>query len=200
MPNIIRRPRSRQPERRRNRACPSGTHLTYEERRRIYRLSQECSQRGIATTLHLPRTTVQSAIYAMSGRSRKQQNRTQTPIIPVSDSALAAASSRGAVHTLSISNKGIPMQMAYQQPGLTHLTTATPLVPLISMSMPDDPNGQRSQPAVAACHLSNNQRSSLSKERSNTRFNTYESTFGPSLPPCPPKLLPMEPRVIYGSS
>ena len=203
MPNIIRRPRSRQPERRRNRACAPGTHLTYEERRRIYHLSQDqgCSQRVIATTLQLPRTTVQSAIHAMSGKRRKQQSYTRTLIIPILDSAPAAASGRGAAHTLSVFNKGIRVEMAFQRPRQPHLTSTTPLVPQIATSMPDDHHSQSSQPAVAAYHWGNHQLNSLSTECSNPqRFNAHEGAFGTSLPPRPPKLRPMEPRVIYERS
>ncbi|KAF1968537.1 hypothetical protein BU23DRAFT_558424 [Bimuria novae-zelandiae CBS 107.79] len=203
MPNIIRRPRSRQPERRHDRACAPGTHLTYEERRRIYRLSQDqgCSQRGIATTLQLPRTTVQSAIHAMSGTRRKQQSRTRTLITPVPDSVLAAASGQSAVHKLSVFNKGIQIQMAFQQPRLPNLTSATPSVSPIATSMLDDHHSQPSQPAVAGSHWGNPQLNDLLTECSNLqRFNGHEGAFGASLPPRPPKLAPMEPRVIYESS
>ncbi|PVH90297.1 hypothetical protein DM02DRAFT_682316 [Periconia macrospinosa] len=48
---------------------------TYEERRHIFRLSQDqgCSQSVIATNLQLPRTTVQSAIHAMSRTRRSNR-------------------------------------------------------------------------------------------------------------------------------
>jgi hypothetical protein len=207
MPNIIRTPRSRQPERRRNRACAPGIHLTHEERRRIYHLSQDqgCSQRVIATTLQLPRTTVQSAIHAMSERHRKQQSHTRTLITPVLDSAPAAVSSHGAVHTLSVFNNGITMQMDFQQSHLPHLTSATPWVPPIATSVPDDHHSQPSQMAVVAYHGGNHQPNSLSTEFYDLRrFNVHEGAVGTSLlprpPKLPPKLPPMEPRVIYEKS
>ncbi|PVH92743.1 hypothetical protein DM02DRAFT_677282 [Periconia macrospinosa] len=203
MPNIIRRPRSRQPERRHHRACAPGTHLTYEERRRIYRLSQDqgCSQRVIATNLQLPRTTVQSAIHAMSGTRRQQQSRTRPLITPVPDFAPAAASDHDAVHKLSVFNKGMQMQMALQQPHPRNLTSATPSIPPIAAFMPDDHHSQPSQPAVAGSHWSNPQLNDLLTECSNPqRFNGHEGAFGASLPPRPPKLAPMEPRIAYESS
>ncbi|PVH90200.1 hypothetical protein DM02DRAFT_678756 [Periconia macrospinosa] len=178
MPNNIRRPRSRQPERRHNRACAPGTHLTDEERRRIYRLSQHqgWSHRVIATTLQLPRTTVQSAIYAMSGKCRKEQNLTRVLITPVPDSAPAAPSSRGAAHMLPISNEGIAIQMGFQQPHLPHLTSATPFIPQIATAVPDDHQDQPSQPAVVAYYGGNHQPNSLSMESSDLqRFNGHEA-------------------------
>ncbi|KAH8704448.1 hypothetical protein GQ44DRAFT_716769, partial [Phaeosphaeriaceae sp. PMI808] len=137
----------------------------------------------------------------MSRRRRKQQSYTRTLITPVSDSAPAATSGRGAVHTLSVSNKVIRMEIAFQRPRLPHLTSATPLVSPIATSMPDDHHSQSSQPAVAAYHWGNPQLNSLSTEYSNPqRFNGHEGAFRTSLPPHPPKLLPIEPRVIYKRS
>jgi hypothetical protein len=196
MPNVIRRPRSRQPEPRHNRACDPGTHLTDEERRRIYRLSQHpgCSQRVIASTLRLPRTTVQSAIYAVSGRCKKQRNRTGT-LVPLSpDSASGAISSRSAVCTLFPSHMGSQIQTVVQQPSLRHPTNVTSLIPPITMSMLDDHRGRPSQPAVAAYHWGIHQ-----LNRASTGFGEHEGASRTSLSPQPPKLTPMEPRAMYES-
>ena len=56
-------------------------------------------QRAIASTLRLPRSTVQSAIYAMTGTSRKRQNRKQILITRVQNHAPAATTSSSAIYT-----------------------------------------------------------------------------------------------------
>lgn len=92
MPNITRGSRPKRHEWGSKRACDSGTHLTPEERRLIYSLSQysSWSHRAITSNLQLPRSTVQSAIYVMIGTSRKQRYRKQLLIAPVRNAALTA--------------------------------------------------------------------------------------------------------------
>ncbi|PVH92134.1 hypothetical protein DM02DRAFT_663248 [Periconia macrospinosa] len=88
--------------------------------------------------------------------------------------------------------------MAFQQPHLPNLTSATPSIPPIATFMPDDHHSQPSQPAVAGSHWSNPQLNDLLTECSNPqRFNGNEGAFGASLSPRPPKLAPMEPRIAY---
>lgn len=202
MPNIIRRPRSRQPERRHNRACDPGTHLTFEERRRIYCLLQRpgFSQRAVASTLQLPRTTVQSAIYAMSKTGRMQQNHKQTPTTLVPDSAPVALSSSSTVCMQSVSNTWIQMQTIVQQPSLRHFTSAAPMIPPIATSTLDDHYRLPSQPAEATYTWDNHQLENVSIECSNLqRFGAHEGAMQTSLPRWPLKLTPMEPRANYKS-
>lgn len=77
MPKTVRGPRRRHLEPPISPPCHAGTHLTYEQRRRIYSLSHQSrtSQRSIASTLNLPRTTAQSAIYSMEEESSTQKKR-----------------------------------------------------------------------------------------------------------------------------
>jgi len=199
MPNIIRRPRSRQPERRHNRACTPGTRLTYEERRRIYHLSQHqgLSQRAIATTLHLPRTTVQSAIHAIAEGCRLQQNCTQRLIMPVSEIASAAESSHNIDHTIK---EGEQVHTAFRQPHLLHPMSTTPLVPSTARSTADDRYGQPLQPTMAAYHRDNHYLNSLlTKSSALQQFNAHRDTSETSMPPIPPTLPQMEPRAMYKS-
>ncbi|PVH91446.1 hypothetical protein DM02DRAFT_663991 [Periconia macrospinosa] len=199
MPNIVRRPRPRQPERRHNRACAPGTHLTDEERCHIYRLSQHqgYSQRVIATTLQLPRTTVQSAIHAMAGRCKKQQHRTQKLIMPVSEIAPAIASSHNTAYQIK---EGDQAHAISQLPHLLHLTGTKPPVPTIATLVADDRRGQPSQPTTVAHHRDSHDRNNALMEFPNLqRFSAHQDAFEASSPPFPPKLPPVEPRAIYES-
>ncbi|KAF2174508.1 hypothetical protein K469DRAFT_708188 [Zopfia rhizophila CBS 207.26] len=199
MPNIIRRRRSRPPERQSSRASDSGTHLTYEERWHIYSLSQysRCSQRAIASTLQLPRSTVQSAIYAMTRTSRKRQDRKPTLTTPVR---------RPAPHIAT------QIRSDVRQP---YPPSAAPTVPSSTTPIPEDHHRQPPQPAVAASSWNSGiERNvptnglhdpwvSLSAERCDLhhQFSTHNgASVGPSLPPNPPKPMPIEPRVVYQSS
>ena|SRR5438552_2121009 len=78
MPNIVRRPRPLRSQRHGNvlKRDP-GTKLTYKERCRIFTLSDFLGwkQRAIATSMELPRTTVQSAIHSMVEGPTKQLGR-----------------------------------------------------------------------------------------------------------------------------
>ncbi|KAH8710082.1 hypothetical protein GQ44DRAFT_731228 [Phaeosphaeriaceae sp. PMI808] len=204
MPNIIRRPRSRSVEPRSIRACDSGTRLTCEERRRIYSLSQDpgWGQRRIAKTLQLPRSTVQSALYTMTGKFKKQRNRKRTAIPPVRNSALAAVASSSAICTSPAPNIALQMYTAVQQPYLCSPTSATPTLPSIMTSIPDSHHRQPQQPALATYSWENHRLDSPEIARFDLqRFDVHEGVYvGTSLPPRPLKLPPMEPRVIYGRS
>src|ERR1700733_5999275 len=78
MPNIVRRPRPPRSQKHGNvlKRDP-GTKLTYKERCRIFTLSDSLGwkQRAIATSMELPRTTVQSAVHSMMEAPTKQLGR-----------------------------------------------------------------------------------------------------------------------------
>ena len=136
MPNIIRRPRSRRPERQYDRACDSGIHLAYDERCHIYSLSQYSGwgQRAIASTLRLPRSTVQSAIYAMTGTSRKRQNRKQILTTRVQNHAPAATTSSSAIYTSPAPYMATQMLPDIRQSSLYYLPSAALTVRPLTMS------------------------------------------------------------------
>ncbi|XTI87441.1 hypothetical protein V2W45_1236817 [Cenococcum geophilum] len=203
MPNIIRRPRSRRPERQYNRACNSGIHLAYDERCYIYSLLQYLGwgQRAIASTLWLPRSTVQSAIYAMTGTSRKRQNRKQILTTRVQNHAPAATTSSN-----------------IWQPSLYYLLSAALAVRPLIMPKSGGYHRQPPQPAVATSGwdtinlsiggnvLTNSSRNlliSFSTECYDLhhQFSMHkDASVGPSLTPNLLKLAPIKPRVIYENS
>jgi hypothetical protein len=215
MPNITRRPRSRLPEHQSSRVCDSGTHLTYEERCHIYSLSQysRWSQRAIATTLRLPRSTVQSVIYAMTRTSKKRQDGRPRLITPVRKPALATTTSISAIYT-----SATQMQPDIQQPSLYYPAGAAPTVPSLSRPIPDDHHRQPPQPAVAASGgdtvnpgIERNGPTNSLQDRwvdvSTGCFDVYhqfsarkDASVGPSLSLDRRKLIPIEPRVVYESS
>ena len=203
MPNIIRRPRSRRPERQYNRACDSGKHLSYDERCHIYSLSQYSgwSQRAIASTLQFPRSTIQSAIYAMTGTSRKRQNRKPILTTRVQNHAPAATTSSD-----------------IRQPSLYYPPSAAPTVPSLTTPKPDGYYRQPPQPAVATSgwdtidsniegNIPTNNSHNLSISLSTECYDLHhqfsmhkDASVGPSLAPNLLKLAPIEPRVIYENS
>ena len=78
MPNLVRRPRLlRSPKYGNVLNRDPGSKLTYKERCRIFTLSDFLGwkQEAIATSMGLPRTTVQSAIYSMMETPTKQLGR-----------------------------------------------------------------------------------------------------------------------------
>jgi hypothetical protein len=78
MPNLVRRPRPlRSPKHGNVLNRDPGTKLTYKERCRIFTLSDFLGwkQEAIATSMGLPRTTVQSAIHSMMETPTKQLGR-----------------------------------------------------------------------------------------------------------------------------
>jgi hypothetical protein len=82
MPNLVRRPRPlRSPKHGNVLNRDPGTKLTYKERCRIFTLSDFLGwkQEAIATSMGLPRTTVQSAIYSMMETPTKQLGRKPKP-------------------------------------------------------------------------------------------------------------------------
>ncbi|KAH8731582.1 hypothetical protein GQ44DRAFT_722540 [Phaeosphaeriaceae sp. PMI808] len=217
MPNIIRRSRPPRSEPRSNRPCDSGTHLTSEERRHILSLSQRpgCSQRAIASSLKLPRTTVQSVIYAITGRPTKRQRckRTHTA---VQNSALSATASSSAVYTPLKSCITADTLSDIQLPSVYHLTNATSTVHSITMSTSDGYPSLPPQPAIPAdswdninssirCNLLENgshyQFANFSIEHFDLdRFDPHKgANVGIYLLPNVPKPMPIEPRIIYES-
>jgi hypothetical protein len=220
MPNIIRRPRSRRPERQYNRACDFSTHITYDERCHIYSLSQysRWSQRAIASTLQLPRSTVQSAVYAMTGTSRKRQNRKPILTTRAQNHAPAATTSSSAIYTLPAPYMATQMLPDIRQPSLYYLPSAAPTVRSLTMPKPDGYHRQPPQPAVATSgwdtidssiegNVPTNSSHNLSISFSTECYDLYhqfsmhkDTSVGPSLTPNLLKLAPIEPRVIYKSS
>lgn len=218
MPNIVRRSRPRQPEPRSKRLCDSGTHLTYEERCHIYSLSQHpgYSQRTIASTLKLPRTTVQSTIYAMTGRSTKQQHRKRTHT-PGPNSTPATVASNSAIYTPSAPSMIANMRSDTQLPFSPYPISATPTVSSTTLSMPDCYHRQFSQIAAVTYSWNNilsGVEGGLPANNSHYRlanlpierfdvpgFDAHGSaTFRTSPQQRPPTLMPMEPRIIYEST
>ncbi|KAF2469060.1 uncharacterized protein BDR25DRAFT_343878, partial [Lindgomyces ingoldianus] len=210
MPNIIRRPRSRPPERQSNRTSDPGTHLTYEERCQIYTLSQSLgwSQRAIALSLKLPRSTVQSAIYAMTKTSRRRQDHKPILTTPVYGSALPVMTSSGAIYESTASYITAPIQPDIRQPSSHHSPSAAATAPSYPTPIPEDHHRHPPQPAVAASSLDNTNDmhdgpAGFSSEHCDLHHQTREhkdSSFQPSLPQNPPKLMPIEPRVENESS
>src|SRR5436305_10767746 len=78
MPNLVRRPRPLRSQKHGNvlKRDP-GTKLTYKERCRIFTLSDLLGwkQEAIATSMRLPRTTVQSVIHSMMEAPTQQLGR-----------------------------------------------------------------------------------------------------------------------------
>ncbi|KAF2182937.1 hypothetical protein K469DRAFT_711284 [Zopfia rhizophila CBS 207.26] len=218
MPNIVRRPRSRRPEPRVKRPCDSGTHLTDEQRRRIHFLSQHlgCSQRAIASTLRLPRTTVQSAIYDMTGRSKKQQHRRQTSTsTPNSTSAIEA--SNKIIYITSAPCMRATARPDVRQAFSPYSTCATPIVPSNVPSIPGCYHRLPSRCGTVSCSGDNAYSSAEAGVPANNshcclanlmtehidfeQFDAYGSTRSrTSLQQIPPRLMPMEPRIVYKST
>ena len=217
MPNIIRRPRSRRPERQYDRACDSGIHLAYDERCHIYSLSQYSGwgQRAIASTLRLPRSTVQSAIYAMTGTSRKRQNRKQILTTRVQNHAPAATTSSSAIYTSPAPYMATQMLPDIRQSSLYYLPSVALTVRPLTMPKPDGYHRQPPQPAVATSgwdtidssiegNVPTNSSRNLSISFSTECYDLHhqfsmhkDARVGPSLTPNLLKLAPIEPRVIY---
>lgn len=200
MPNIIRRPRSRPSPRQSSRASDHGTHLTYEERSQIYTLSQSprLSQRAIASALKLPRSTVQSAIYAMTKTSRRRQDRKPTLITPVGKFAPADTISSSAIYGSS----ALPQLFSHRAP------SAAPTVPSFTTPIPENHHRYPLQLAVEASgwDTTNGLRGrwvNFSSEGYDLhhQFRVHkDSNIGLSLPRNWPKPTPIEPRVAYESA
>jgi hypothetical protein len=218
MPNIVRRSRPPRSEPRSNRPCDSGTHLTYEERRHILSLSQRpgCSQRAIASSLKLPRTTVQSVIYAMTGRPTKRQRckRTHTA---AQNSALAATASSSTVYTQIKSCITADTLSDIQLPSVYHLTSATSTVQPIATSTSDgypslppqlaipEDSWDNINPSIRCSLLENGshyQFANFSIEHFDLdRFDLHDgANVGIHLLSNVPKLIPIEPRIMYESA
>lgn len=81
MPNVVRRPRQCRPlrptEQSRDQTRQPGTKLSYKERCRIFTLSDllHWTPEAIATTMGLPRTTIQSVIRSQVEAPKKQTGR-----------------------------------------------------------------------------------------------------------------------------
>ena len=219
MPNIIRRPRSRRPERQYNRACDSGTHIAYDERCHIYSLSQYSgwSQRAIASTLQLPRSTVQSAIYAMTRTSRRRQNRKPILTTRVQNHAPAAMTSSSAIYTSPAPYMATQMLPDIRQSSLYYPPSAAPTVPSLTTPKLDGYHRQPPQPAVASGwdtidssiegNVPTNSSHNLSISFSTECYDLHhqfsmhkDASVGPSLTPNLLKPAPIEPRVVYESS
>ncbi|KAF2179534.1 hypothetical protein K469DRAFT_716200 [Zopfia rhizophila CBS 207.26] len=223
MPNIIRRPRVRpRPKPQRSPARDPGTHLTYEERCHIYSLSQysQWSQRAIASTLQLPRSTVQSAIHAMTKTPRKRRAREPIPTAHVRSPALAAATSSSAIYESSAPHIATPTRPDILQPPSYHPPGAASTGPSSATPIPEDHHRQSPQPApaMAASRWApinpgikrsmptnglHDRSGNLSTESIDLQhgFNAHKgASVGSSLPPNRPKPAPIEPRFVYESS
>ena len=81
MPNVVRRPRQCRPlrptDQTRDQTRQPGTKLSYKERCRIFTLSDilHWTPEAIATTMGLPRTTIQSVIRSQVEAPKKQTGR-----------------------------------------------------------------------------------------------------------------------------
>ncbi|KAF2184515.1 hypothetical protein K469DRAFT_708725 [Zopfia rhizophila CBS 207.26] len=152
----------------------------------------------------------------MTGTSRKQQHRKRT-LTPVRNSALAAVASSSAIYTLPTPHMTTTMRSDIQRPSSYYPTSATPTVPSIATSIPDDHHRPPPQPAVATyswdninsgieCNLpangSHHRLASLSIERFDLhRFGPHKgANVEGHLLPKHPKLTAVEPRIIYECS